>query len=90
VWNFSFDIFHEWMVETFSNLPGNSFSKWEEILVSECIYANGNKLWKLLDRGRESGWDSSVCAFFIQNWTSPFVRSLAGYFNEREAVPFFL
>jgi hypothetical protein len=90
VWNYSFDIFHEWMVETFSNLPGNGFPGWEEILVPECVHANGNKLWKLLDRGRESGWDSPVCAFSIQNWTSPSVRPLAGCFNEGEAVSFFL
>ena len=41
VWNYVFDIFHEWMVGTFSNLQGNGFSGWEEILVSECVHADG-------------------------------------------------
>ena len=65
VWNFSFDIFHEWMAGTISNLPDNSFPRWEEILVSECIHANGNQLWELLDRRRESGRDLPICIFSI-------------------------
>jgi len=89
VWDLSPDIFHEWMVGTISNLPGNSFPKWEEIVVPECIHANGNQLWKLLDRGGESGRDLPVCAFSIQNWTSPSVHPLARCCNEGEEVSFF-
>jgi hypothetical protein len=65
VWNFSFDIFYGGMVGTFSNLSGNGFSGWEEILVPERIHANGNQLWELLDRGPESGRDLPVCVFSI-------------------------
>jgi len=78
------------MVETISILPGNSLPGWEEILVSECVHAKGDELWKLLDRKRESRGDSFICAFSIQNWTSSSVHPLAGRFYEREAVSFFL
>ncbi len=90
MWKFSFYLFHERMVGTISKLPDNSFPGWEEILVPECIYANGNQLWKLLDRRRESGRDLPGCAFSIQNWTPPSVYPLAGCCNEGEEVSFFL
>jgi hypothetical protein len=48
VWNFN--ILHEWMVETFSNLPGNGFCGLEEVLVPECIHeVTGNWLWRIAD-----------------------------------------
>jgi hypothetical protein len=90
VWNFSLDIFHERMLETISNLPGNRLPGWEEILVPECIHANGNQLWKLLDPGCQSERNLPVCAFSIQNRTSPSVHPLAGGCNEGEAVSFSL
>lgn len=90
MWNFSLDIFHERMVETISNLPGNRLPRWEEILVPERIHAKGNQLWELLDPGREFGRDLPVCVFSIQNRTSPSVHPLVGCCNEGEAVSLFL
>jgi hypothetical protein len=63
VWDFSFDLIHEWVAGTFSNLPGNGFPGWEKILVPECVHANGNELRKLLDCVRKSGRSSPVRVF---------------------------
>ncbi len=88
--NFSLDIFHGWMVETISILPGNREARWKEIPVPERIHADGDELWKLLEPGREPKRGLPICAFSIQNRTSPSVHPLAGRFYEREEVSFFL